>query len=674
MGAGSGGRARQAGGAGPRRALVLYLLAIVGPTLVLLVLGLQAVARQGDAIGQLSDANRRLRESALADRLEQRLRAAAEACLLDPEFARVAGETDLRQPEKLHAARAVLGRISARHRFVLDLFVLDASEVLYPHTEAVLPRDLDTFTAGEPVGSGAAIVRQLGRADALERQGAHGGAEAVYRAVADRAAGPVVRALAGMGAARCAEALGRREDAARGYIDVATSYQDQFDVTGRPIALVAAVALTHLAASPAHSDALVAIRQDLASGHWDLTAEEASYFAGVLLPGGQVEERFADRLALGRALRSGFRQPGTPLVPRRGYSATLTVGGSERQLFYAGAVAPGSESLVIGLSVDPAWITREAFPASMRELGVTTGASLVPQGRGTGTAFHNVLPWLRVELPRPPARLGWRDSGLLVFGATTLAVLGVLVLGVVLLLRDVTRQASASQLRADLVGGVSHELKTPLSVIRMYAETLADDPDQAPGERRSYYEVIIQESQRLSNLIERVLDFSRVDQGDRHYQMKPVRLGPVVRAVLERYDTFLRQQGFAVQTVIEDVPEVMGDDDAVAQAVVNLIENAVKYSADDRFLAVRVTGDDTSVAIEVEDHGLGVAPQHRAHVFARFYRGASRSGRGGYGLGLYLVKHLMDAHGGRVDMASEVDAGSTFRLIFPRSTTHAAAG
>ena len=122
------------------------------------------------------------------------------------------------------------------------------------------------------------------------------------------------------------------------------------------------------------------------------------------------------------------------------------------------------------------------------------------------------------------------------------------------------------------------------------------------------------------------------------------------------------------------MPEVLADGEAVAQAIVNLLENAVKYSSDDRFLAVRVWSNETSVVIEMEDHGLGIPPEHREHVFGRFYRAGSRTGRGGYGLGLYLVKHLMEAHRGRAEVTGEIGKGSIFALVFPRSPAVDAAG
>ena len=253
-----------------------------------------------------------------------------------------------------------------------------------------------------------------------------------------------------------------------------------------------------------------------------------------------------------------------------------------------------------------------------------------------------------------------------ILGGSTLLTLGALAIGVLLLVRDTARERETNRLRADLVSGVSHELKTPLTLIRVYAETLDSDASPADGDRHAFCEVITRETDRLSGLIDRVLSFSRTDRGERMYHLAPTRITDVVKSTLEGYVRYLQARGFVVRaTLDEGLPEVRLDRDALAEAIVNLLDNAAKYSGDSRQIDVRLAGREDSVVLEVADRGIGIPRAEQARVFDRFYRSERQLDRGGYGLGLFLVKHIVDAHGGTVEVESEPGLGSTFRLVFP---------
>jgi signal transduction histidine kinase len=249
-----------------------------------------------------------------------------------------------------------------------------------------------------------------------------------------------------------------------------------------------------------------------------------------------------------------------------------------------------------------------------------------------------------------------------------LLVLCVLALGVILLLRDVSRETQLNRLRSDFVSGVSHELKTPLTLIRLYTETLLDEEQFRKEERKGFHQIILRESERLTHLIEKALDFSRVDRRERQYHLEKGDLAPSIAQTVQVYGDYLKRRGFCVETnFASSLPVVEFDPDAVAQAVVNLLDNAAKYSGDSKFVGVRLLAEDSAVILEVEDRGLGIPADEQKKIFQQFYRSGTRSGKGGYGLGLFLVKHIMDAHGGRVGVESEVGRGSRFRLVFPVS-------
>ncbi len=253
-----------------------------------------------------------------------------------------------------------------------------------------------------------------------------------------------------------------------------------------------------------------------------------------------------------------------------------------------------------------------------------------------------------------------------VFAGSTLLTLAVLGMGVLLLVRDAAREREISRLRAEFVSGVSHELKTPLTLIRAFAETLSTDPVPVDSDRHAFCGVITREADRLTSLIDRVLSFSRIERGERPYHLTVAPLERVVRDTLDGYGGYLRGRGFVVAEVfVPGLPPVRHDPDAVAEALVNLLDNAAKYSGESREIAVSLACRDSRVVLEVADRGVGIALDEQQRIFDRFYRGGARVDRGGYGLGLFLVKHIADAHGGEIEVDSAPGAGSRFRLVFP---------
>jgi signal transduction histidine kinase len=225
-----------------------------------------------------------------------------------------------------------------------------------------------------------------------------------------------------------------------------------------------------------------------------------------------------------------------------------------------------------------------------------------------------------------------------------------------------------ARLKADFVANVSHDLKTPLSVIRMFGETLEMGRVTDPATREEYYRVITRESERLSRLIDNVLDFSRIEGGRRTYDRVPAPVEPLVRGSLEPFAYPLSQGGFKVEVdVAPDLPDVMMDAAAVGQALSNLIDNAIKYAGERKTLRVSAAVTDGRLALAVADEGIGIAPAEHARIFEKFYRvgRSDTQGRRGSGVGLALVRHVAEAHGGRVTVESRPGTGSRFTLVLP---------
>ena len=297
-----------------------------------------------------------------------------------------------------------------------------------------------------------------------------------------------------------------------------------------------------------------------------------------------------------------------------------------------------------------------------------------PLGRGAervlAVDFGEALPAWRVALYQP-AGLGAQDAvrrQSMLFMLAFALLLVVIVLGLAATYRLVRRESEMARLKSDFVANVSHDLKTPLSLIRMYGETLelGRVPDEAA--RREYYGVITRESERLTRLIDNVLDFSRIEGGRQRYDIAPGAVEPIVQDAVEAFRHPLAQRGFKIAVDVEpDLPEIPLDAAAIRQALANLLDNAIKYSGDGRRvgLAARRVADE--VRIEVSDEGVGIPPAEVPRIFEKFYRiGRSETqGRRGSGLGLALVKHVAEAHGGRVTVESREGQGSRFTLHLP---------
>lgn len=263
---------------------------------------------------------------------------------------------------------------------------------------------------------------------------------------------------------------------------------------------------------------------------------------------------------------------------------------------------------------------------------------------------------------------------MLVYGGLTAAALATLLIAMWLLLRLVRREMALAEMKANFVADVSHELKTPLALIRLFAETLQSGRVPSDEKRNEYYAVILRESTRLTNLINNILDFSRIDAGRKEYVLQPTDVADVVRETYDAYRPQLDHESFEHHlTVADSLPRVDADRDAISQVLVNLINNAIKYSRGERYLAIEVSADTRrgrrGVLLSVHDRGIGIRPEDRGHLTEGFFRAGDPRVReqGGTGLGLALVKNIVDAHHGSLDIETRLVKGSTFRVFLPAS-------
>jgi signal transduction histidine kinase len=264
---------------------------------------------------------------------------------------------------------------------------------------------------------------------------------------------------------------------------------------------------------------------------------------------------------------------------------------------------------------------------------------------------------------------GWQNQRLMSLWVSLLA-LSLMGVGGLLALRGINKEAETMKLRGALIANVSHELRTPLSMIRLGAETLMRGKVK-DHERLEIQDQILREVLLLSHLVENVLDVARIqNQSTQALAFTPVYPRDLIRNLVSTYESWIRSKGFQVALELDEkVAQQMWDRDSVSRALLNLIDNAIKYSADEKRLEVVLRQTPEHIVIEVRDHGIGIETKDVARIFDPYYRAkfSDTTTRRGAGLGLTLVQQIVGSHGGAVELDSTPSVGSTFRLLFPRT-------
>jgi signal transduction histidine kinase len=339
----------------------------------------------------------------------------------------------------------------------------------------------------------------------------------------------------------------------------------------------------------------------------------------------------------------------------------------------------GDGARTLAVAVAPSlvrkWLATAA--AGWRQVGLITDSGLVLAGalQSSGseavrrTTAETGLPWTVVVSPGDAA---FRSQDLTMRRRLLGLGLGAIVLflagGSYMLWRVVHRELAVARLQTDFVSAVSHEFRTPLTSLRHVTELLQEN-DSLPAERRqSFYAALGRSTERLHRLVESLLDFGRMELGRKPYDFKAADAGVIAAHVVADFENEAAAHGFKIHLQVdESAPPLRADAAALTRALWNLLDNAIKYSANEREVWVSVDGSPRRVAITVRDHGLGIPDCERKEIFRKFIRGekAKQLGIRGTGLGLAMVSQIVEAHGGTIELESEEGQGSTFRLVLP---------
>jgi len=354
--------------------------------------------------------------------------------------------------------------------------------------------------------------------------------------------------------------------------------------------------------------------------------------------------------------------------------------GQSYLLSYWQRVVDGKRYLVVAWH-DVGRIVKDTMPALFSESAAPSRVNVLDEGGRIIYGPPRRSGEFSVAVPFPTTLYGWRvqvspsasdeltarvqNRARLELVMVLLSCL-VIVLGVVTVLLAAERERRTSALKSEFVANVSHELKTPLALVRMFGEMLQSGRVRDDEKRQQYLDIIVSESERLSALIENVLDFARVERGRQAYEFADGNVGEAVAKAVTVYRYRAEREGVDLALEVDpDLPRVRIDERAIQLAVINLIDNALKYAPESRVVAVRADGEDgkrgREIVVRVIDQGPGVPAEDRERIFERFVRGRNardpRSGRPirGSGIGLALVKHIAESHGGRAWVESADD-------------------
>jgi len=327
-------------------------------------------------------------------------------------------------------------------------------------------------------------------------------------------------------------------------------------------------------------------------------------------------------------------------------------------------------------------VLKESQPSEEVRIALLDSAEriLFPEGLSTATVVL-IKPFSRFEELASGTKLALVAIGenpletissksLIIYYILLGSVIVLIAFGIVFIFRDISRDERISVMKSEFIANVSHEIKTPIATIRTLAENLKEGWVTGEEKQREYFSLIDREAQYLTHLVENILDFSRIEKAKKSYRMEATSMGDSTKKAIESFRWLVDGQGVIIKENIEnDLPLCILDAEAYERALLNLLDNAVKYSREDKVIEISVRLQVDSIIIAISDHGIGISKKDSEKIFEKFFRSPIPDGRKipGSGIGLTLVKEIIEAHGGTIKVESEIGKGSTFILSFPLS-------
>ncbi len=666
------------------KSLKFYLTLVGLAALIVMVLTIISFIRQKEAMASISACGDIQSEAKrLANEIERKSMQLAEKCLKEESLLSIAERTT-----KDVSGNALFGlkarEILKNHPIADGLFLLVNRELYFPQLEAgkaYLPISAIGKDATPEERDFAALYRKAAGESKNRRY------ESAINLLEKCSAMPVPDALKSRSLdllARVYLAARKPTDAVRIWNRLEDKFPDCLNEYHVPYALVAAIEIDELDAGR-NTDRRESIRNlyaDLLNGRW-LLSEEV-----VLKLKERLEKRlghatpaiadssFMRQFRLARIIGKELEMPASA-QPNVVYEQSVLSQDGGIQIYYIILKKNGPER-ILAMAADTQWISGPLLNQSRRELKspiiTVSDFHIQPVHSAVESAvkvpFENAFRFLELHLPAEAVSAALFDYkvNLEAIGLMALLMLILLVI-IAFMIARISREQMVARVRSNFVGHVSHELKTPLTMIKLYVETLLTDESLSEEDRRYSLEVISRESENLLNLIENLLQLSRTENAREQYKMSLGDLGALVEKTAGLCTEWLDKQGIRLNVGIAPaLPRVLFDSEKITRAFLNLIDNARKYGGDSESIEVRAWSEDGRVMVSVQDHGAGIPESERKAIFNQFYRGGNSGDKRGVGLGLYLVNETMKAHKGSIELESEVGKGSIFKLVFPAET------
>ncbi len=543
-----------------------------------------------------------------------------------------------------------------------------------------------------------------------------------YRALANSIPDDSLRALTLNRLARCYLKSGQRNLALVTYNKILERYSQEMSSEGVPLGIIAFFQIGHIILKTEESEKAGGIILDfytrLVGPEWSLDKTQFQLYRGMIrkMRGtwsaerketkGDAEfkdewdelEKRADQQFKELEADEDLIEKIIPIVqtrlfqfnsePEKFSHYSETVGA---ELFFICAAAI-QEDNILGIHIDNSVLIRERIPQILNRfphpddwdvqivdqagkyisgeegLVLETGSPRSPLVLGFDQDFP---PWqVRIFHKNPMAAENHYNIRRNVYILAVLAAMAVFFFGGFMVIKSTAKELELARLKSEFVSTVSHEFRTPLMSIRYLSEMLDSERVQSEGKKKTYYGKIKKESERLSRLIENMLDFSKIETGMKQYRFEDLSLGDLAKEVVDRFREYVVNKPVTlVSEISENLPHINGDKEGISRAMFNLLDNAVKYSGREPVIYFRARVEEGAMFLEVQDLGGGISKEEQKRVFEKFYRSTDPAHRNieGSGIGLTLVEHIVKAHGGEVLLESVVGEGTRMTLKLPIS-------
>lgn len=693
-----------------KKLIIIFILAILIPSLFVGYLSISTVIKRREVIKGLLETNLRLAGENAIQAIEDILFQNEKEILTADNYSSL---YPLQKKDLISSEKGIKEGTAAAQFFLLDIDF----RIVYPKIQKETP----SFLLDPEDSSDDELLQTFKTAQSLElSQKNFQQAISEYLKCFSLARNKKDKALALEGLSRCYLALGNYRQAEKNYRDLTSNYGQFYNKAGHPYGLTASIQLfnTFLKQNKVKEglEILLESYKQIKEGFWALNQAIYDFFVlelESLLNQHLVEDKFNELQRAFEATRQIPFSYGQVLtysdilqrlvIPRMKTSLSTSL--KESREIQDRLYISNSESFQL-ISFAPLYkfyqnkdflavyfwdlekFKVQRLPEILQEMGekfkirlhLSEGqADLEASTQSDSLASNSIsfsfrefpFPWnIFVSQSNQDELVKSSRQEILLFGIFFFVIFALMILGAFLIGRDITRESETTRLKTEFVHNVSHELKTPLSLIRLYGETLQTREHLSDPDKKEAYEIITKESERLSHLINNILDFSKIEMGKKEFNFQKHSLHDLVAETLASYRYHLENNGFILkENLSNDIPVMRLDKEAIASVLINLLSNALKYSQKKKEIIVRLFKEVDFAVLQVEDKGIGIPQKEISNIFQRFYKISQKetAETGGSGLGLTLVKHIIEAHKGRVEVQSQLGAGSIFSIYLPFS-------